>query len=202
MNPHAPVMLDIAGTTLSKADVQRLRHPLAGGLILFARNFENRRQLTELTAAAKKARPDLLICVDHEGGRVQRFRTDGFTHLPAMQVLGEMWMKDPLTATDAASAAGFIEDLAITPGHRAADAQADGLGEGLLGTEAGGQVANAARRRALAAGVEDLQFFGAQHAFGKAIAAPLQHRSDAADVAQIGADAVDHGGAPAARMQR
>ena len=51
MNPHAPVMLDIAGTTLTKADVQRLRHPLTGGLILFARNFENRRQLTELTAA-------------------------------------------------------------------------------------------------------------------------------------------------------
>jgi beta-N-acetylhexosaminidase len=94
MNPHAPVMLDIAGTTLTKADVQRLRHPLTGGLILFARNFENRRQLTELTAAAKKVRPDLLICVDHEGGRVQRFRTDGFTHLPAMRVLGEMWMKD------------------------------------------------------------------------------------------------------------
>ena len=124
MNPHAPVMLDIAGTTLTKADVQRLRHPLTGGLILFARNFENRRQLTELTAAAKKARPDLLICVDHEGGRVQRFRTDGFTHLPAMQVLGEMWMKDPLTATDAASAAGHVlaaelracgVDLSFTP---------------------------------------------------------------------------------------
>jgi beta-N-acetylhexosaminidase len=124
MNPHAPVMLDIAGTTLTKADVQRLRHPLTGGLILFARNFENRRQLTELTAAAKKVRPDLLICVDHEGGRVQRFRTDGFTHLPAMQVLGEMWMKDPLTATDAASAAGHVlaaelracgVDLSFTP---------------------------------------------------------------------------------------
>ena len=124
MNPHAPVMLDVAGTTLSKADVQRLRHPLTGGLILFARNFENRRQLTELTAAAKKARPDLLFCVDHEGGRVQRFRTDGFTHLPAMQVLGEMWMKDPLTATDAASAAGHVlatelracgVDLSFTP---------------------------------------------------------------------------------------
>ena len=124
MTPHAPVMLDIAGPSLSKADVQRLRHPLTGGLILFARNFENRRQLTELTAAAKKARPDLLICVDHEGGRVQRFRTDGFTHLPAMQMLGEIWMKDPLTATDAATAAGHVlaaelracgVDLSFTP---------------------------------------------------------------------------------------
>ena len=124
MTQHAPVMLDIAGTSLSKADLQRLRHPLTGGLILFARNFENRRQLTELTAAAKKARPDLLICVDHEGGRVQRFRTDGFTHLPAMQMLGEMWMRDPLTATDAATAAGHVlaaelracgVDLSFTP---------------------------------------------------------------------------------------
>jgi beta-N-acetylhexosaminidase len=124
MIQHAPVMLDIAGTTLSKADAQRLRHPLTGGLILFARNFENRRQLTELTAAAKQQRPDLLICVDHEGGRVQRFRTDGFTHLPAMQVLGELWMKDPLTATDAATAAGHVlaaelracgVDLSFTP---------------------------------------------------------------------------------------
>ncbi|HRC39801.1 MAG TPA: glycoside hydrolase family 3 N-terminal domain-containing protein, partial [Rubrivivax sp.] len=108
MTAHAPVVLDIAGTRLTAADRRRLKHPLTGGLILFARNFENRRQLTELTAAAKQLRPDLLICVDHEGGRVQRFRTDGFTHLPAMQMLGEMWMKDPLTATDAATAAGHV----------------------------------------------------------------------------------------------
>jgi beta-N-acetylhexosaminidase len=109
MNPvHAPVVLDIAGTTLTQADRKRLRHPLTGGLILFARNWENRRQLTELTAAIKAERPDLLICVDHEGGRVQRFRTDGFTHLPAMRVLGELWMKDAMAATDAASAAGHV----------------------------------------------------------------------------------------------
>jgi beta-N-acetylhexosaminidase len=124
MTPHAPVMIDVAGTTLSKAERRRLAHPLTGGLILFARNFEDRRQLTELTAAAKHLRGDLLICVDHEGGRVQRFRTDGFTALPAMRVLGELWMKDPLTATDAASAAGHVlaaelracgVDLSFTP---------------------------------------------------------------------------------------
>jgi beta-N-acetylhexosaminidase len=105
---HAPVVLDIAGTTLSRVDRKRLQHPLTGGLILFARNWENRRQLTELTAAIKRVRPDVLICVDHEGGRVQRFRTDGFTHLPAMAALGELWMKDPMRATDAATAAGFV----------------------------------------------------------------------------------------------
>ena len=108
MTSHAPIVLDIAGTTLTAADRRRLKHPLTGGLVLFARNWEGRRQLTELTAAIKKVRPDLLICVDHEGGRVQRFRTDGFTALPAMRVLGEQWQRDPLTATDAASALGFV----------------------------------------------------------------------------------------------
>ena len=124
MNPHAPVVLDIAGTTLSAVDRKRLKHPLAGGLILFARNWQSRRQLTELCSEIKQLRPEMLICVDHEGGRVQRFRSDGFTALPAMRVLGEMWMKDALTATDAASAAGHVlaaelracgVDLSFTP---------------------------------------------------------------------------------------
>ena len=121
---HAPVLLDIAGTTLTAADRRRLKHPLTGGLTLFARNWQDRAQLTALCAEIKSVREDLLICVDHEGGRVQRFRTDGFTHLPAMRVLGEMWMQDALTATDAASAAGFVlgaelracgADLSFTP---------------------------------------------------------------------------------------
>ena len=105
---HAPVVIDIAGTTLSAADRRRLKHPLTGGLILFARNFESRLQLTELTAAIKRVRPDVLVCVDHEGGRVQRFRTDGFTALPALRALGELWMQDALTATDAATALGQV----------------------------------------------------------------------------------------------
>jgi beta-N-acetylhexosaminidase len=105
---QAPVVLDIAGTTLSKADRRRLKHPLTGGLILFARNWENRAQLTALCAEIKQARPDVLICVDHEGGRVQRFRTDGYTHLPPMRALGELWMKDALAAQDAASACGHV----------------------------------------------------------------------------------------------
>ena len=124
MTAHAPVVLDIAGTRLTAADRRRLKHPLTGGLILFARNWADRRQLTELTAAVKDVRPDLLICVDNEGGRVQRFRTGGFTALPAMRVLGEMWMHDPLGATDAATALGHVlaselracgVDLSFTP---------------------------------------------------------------------------------------
>ena len=113
---HSPVVLDIAGIALDAADRRRLQHPLAGGLILFARNWQSRAQLTALTSEIKSIRPDLLICVDHEGGRVQRFRTDGFTHLPPMRVLGEMWMNDgkrgpgsgALAATAAATAAGHV----------------------------------------------------------------------------------------------
>ncbi|MDO5086592.1 MAG: glycoside hydrolase family 3 N-terminal domain-containing protein, partial [Comamonadaceae bacterium] len=74
---HAPLIIDIAGTCLTEADCRRLSHPLVGGLILFGRNWESRAQLCALTASIKALRPDLLIAVDHEGGRVQRFRTDG-----------------------------------------------------------------------------------------------------------------------------
>ena len=129
---HAPVILDIAGTALTADDRRRLQHPLTGGLILFARNWVDRRQLTALTAEIKSLREDLLICVDHEGGRVQRFRTDGFTHLPPMRALGEQWMRDErgqpgsgaMAAMNAATAAGHVMgaelracgvDLSFTP---------------------------------------------------------------------------------------
>src|SRR5580765_5426551 len=102
---HAPIVIDIAGLALDADDRRRLAHPLVGGLILFARNWRDRYQLTALCAEIKSLRPDLLLCVDHEGGRVQRFRSDGFTHLPPMRALGELWMLDALVATDAASAA-------------------------------------------------------------------------------------------------
>jgi beta-N-acetylhexosaminidase len=124
MNAHAPVIIDVAGSTLSADDRRRLKHPLMGGVILFARNWQDRQQLVQLTCAIKAVRPDALICVDHEGGRVQRFRTDGFTHLPPMRVLGELWMKDPLRATDAATGVGHVlgaelracgVDLSFTP---------------------------------------------------------------------------------------
>jgi beta-N-acetylhexosaminidase len=108
MSDASPLIIDIAGTTLTDADRTRLAHPLVGGLIFFARNWRDRRQLTTLCAEIKAVRDDLLICVDHEGGRVQRFKTDGFTHLPPMRALGELWMKDALAATDAASACGHV----------------------------------------------------------------------------------------------
>jgi hypothetical protein len=113
---HAPVILDVSGTKLTADDRRRLAHPLTGGAILFGRNWVNRQQVTELVAEMKAIRPDLLVCVDHEGGRVQRFRTDGFTHLPAMDTYGKRWMDDgagaagdgAMAATDAATAAGFV----------------------------------------------------------------------------------------------
>lgn len=116
MTEHAPLILDVAGTTLSAVDRRRLAHPLTGGVILFARNWENRAQLLALTSAIKAVRDDLLICVDHEGGRVQRFRSDGFTHLPPMRTLGDLWMRDgkggpgsgALATTNAATAAGYV----------------------------------------------------------------------------------------------
>lgn len=101
-------MLDVKGLVLDKDDVRRLSHPMTGGVILFARHFENRRQLVALTDAIRDVRDDLLIAVDHEGGRVQRFRTDGFTVLPAMRRLGELWDRDVLLATKVATATGYV----------------------------------------------------------------------------------------------
>lgn len=108
MSPHCPVIIDVPGLRLTKVDRQRLKHPLVGGVILFGRNWQDRSQLSALCADIKKVRRDLLICVDHEGGRVQRFRTGGFTHLPPMRALGELWLKDALAATNAATACGYV----------------------------------------------------------------------------------------------
>ena len=116
MTPHAPLIIDVAGTALQPADIPRLQHPLVGGVILFGRNWADRAALTQLCADIKAVRADLLICVDHEGGRVQRFKRDGFTHVPAMRALGELWDKvqggdapgAALRAMNAASACGYV----------------------------------------------------------------------------------------------
>ena len=105
---HAPLLIDVAGTELTAADRRRLANPHVGGVIHFTRNWQDRAQMTALNAEIKAIRPDLLICVDHEGGRVQRFRTDGFTRLPSMRSLGELWMRDALRATQVATAAGQV----------------------------------------------------------------------------------------------
>ncbi|MGI4778508.1 MAG: beta-N-acetylhexosaminidase [Janthinobacterium lividum] len=105
---HAPLIIDVAGTALTDADRRRLAHPQVGGVIHFRRNWQDRAQMCALNAEIKAIRPDMLISVDHEGGRVQRFRTDGFTTLPSMRQLGISWMHDPMRATAAATAAGHV----------------------------------------------------------------------------------------------
>jgi beta-N-acetylhexosaminidase len=102
----APIMLGVEGLELTAGDRTRLRDPRVGGVILFARNFASSAQLRALTAAIRAARPDALIGVDQEGGRVQRFRGDGFSALPPMRTLGERWEGDPPAAADAAFACG------------------------------------------------------------------------------------------------
>src|SRR3954471_12927508 len=121
---HGPVMLDVIGTTLTDDDRRRLAHPLVGGVILFARNYESPEQLDQLTADIHAVRqPPLLIGVDHEGGRVQRFR-EGFTVLPAMRELGAAWDADPKAARKLAECVGYVlarelrahgVDLSFTP---------------------------------------------------------------------------------------
>jgi beta-N-acetylhexosaminidase len=92
--PRGPVMLDIAGTELVAEDRERISHPLVGGVILFARNYASPAQLSVLTASIRAIRaPAPLIAVDHEGGRVQRFR-EGFSAIAPMRTLGERWDRD------------------------------------------------------------------------------------------------------------
>ena len=110
MNTHplGPLMIDIAGQELSSLDRERLTHPLVGGVILFARNYRDPRQLAGLCAAIHALRsPALPIAIDHEGGRVQRCR-EGFTHVPAMRRLGELWDRDAAAARAAAADIGYL----------------------------------------------------------------------------------------------
>lgn len=103
-----PVMLDVIGPELLPEDRHRLSHPLVGGVILFTRNYLSPDQLKRLTTAIHAVKtPPLLIAVDHEGGRVQRFR-EGFTRLPPMRELGRLWDEDPRFARDLARQAGYV----------------------------------------------------------------------------------------------
>ena len=95
-----PLLIGISALELSVEECEWMRHPLVGGVVLFTRNFENVAQLENLTAAiTTTAGRDLLICVDHEGGRVERFK-DGFTRLPPLSVLGALYLESMDKAKD------------------------------------------------------------------------------------------------------
>lgn len=122
--PLGPMFVDILGLTLTDEDRRRLAHPMTGGVILFGRNFKNRAQVTKLIRAIRAVRPNIIVSVDHEGGRVQRFKTDGFTHLPSMRTLGALYAEAPLNALRVATQVGFVlamelravgVDLSYTP---------------------------------------------------------------------------------------
>jgi beta-N-acetylhexosaminidase len=106
MTPGA-VMLDVSGLRLTPEEKDRLRHPSTGGVILFARNFESPRQLRALTSEIRAQRAGVLIAVDHEGGRVQRFQ-EGFTRIPPMRLLGERWEADAGEARALAESIGYV----------------------------------------------------------------------------------------------
>ncbi|MFX4308334.1 beta-N-acetylhexosaminidase [Acinetobacter soli] len=101
------LMLDIAGTELTQEDIELLRAPQVGGMILFSRNIESPAQVRALTDHMRQIRPDILIAVDQEGGRVQRLRT-GFTALPAMGKFGEYYLEQPEQAVALAEQCGWL----------------------------------------------------------------------------------------------
>ena len=106
--PLGPAVIDVVGTALTDEDRNRLRHPAAGGVILFSRNYENPERLSLLTEEIEKLRaPALPICVDHEGGRVQRFR-EGFSAIPPMRELGRLWDRNRDAARETARAIAYI----------------------------------------------------------------------------------------------
>ena len=101
------LMLDIASTELTQEDIELLQAPQVGGMILFARNIESPAQVRALTDHMRQIRPDILIAVDQEGGRVQRLKK-GFTLLPAMGHFGELYLTEPEKALDLAEQCGWL----------------------------------------------------------------------------------------------
>ena len=160
-----PVMLDIEGYGLSDADCRRLRHPQTGGVILFTRNYRDPQQLAELCRQIHELRdPRLVIAVDHEGGRVQRFR-DGFQSIPAMGQLGDLYDDDPRQALQCAQTFAWMMsaellhygvDLSFAPVLDIADPVSDVIGDRAFhrDPEAIAHLANAWVRGMRSAGME------------------------------------------------
>src|SRR4249920_3100337 len=102
-----PLMIDVRGQELDATDRELLRHPSVGGLLLFSRNYSSPEQLERLIADVHALRDPPLIVVDHEGGRVQRFRK-AFSNLPPARFLGHQYDLDAEAGTDLARHCGWL----------------------------------------------------------------------------------------------
>src|SRR5210317_1622146 len=102
-----PIMMDLVGYSLSELESQQIQEGSVGGIILFKRNYKNKAQLVELVREIRSIKPNILISVDHEGGRVWRFE-DEFTKLPAMGVIGRIYDEDINKSYDLAYSCGFV----------------------------------------------------------------------------------------------
>jgi len=102
-----PLMLDVAGLSLTHEEKKILNHPLVGGLILFSRNYSTPEQLKALVSDIRLASPNIIIAVDHEGGRVQRFK-EGFTRIPAMASLGRLYKDNQELAIQLSRDCGWL----------------------------------------------------------------------------------------------
>lgn len=103
----APLMIDVLGLKLTQSDIKKIQNKSVGGIILFSRNFESKEQVKKLIEAIREVKTNILIAVDHEGGRVQRFKK-GFTHIPAMAKLGELFDKNPDEGLALAKSCGVV----------------------------------------------------------------------------------------------
>lgn len=112
MSHAAPLIIDPIGLTLNDEDKSMLANPLVGGVILFKHNIKTPEQVSELCASIKSIRPDIFICVDQEGGRVQRLR-EGFTRLPAMRRFGELYDTNPSLARELTETCGWLMTMEI-----------------------------------------------------------------------------------------
>lgn len=137
MQPLGPVVVDLASTELLSDEVAKLQHPQTGGLILFARNYDSPKQLQNLVSSIRQCRSNILIMVDQEGGRVQRFKS-GFTRLPPLKAIGDSYSYDKTSALALAYSHAWVMavellsvgvDLSLAPILDCDDCHSDVIGD-------------------------------------------------------------------------